>query len=119
MAASSAGKAYGRTSLLREREGFGNKMDALRLFAAHSCFIRMIARASVKIACRGQFRLPPGLGGLQRPWPLGSSGFQRLPSRRQVRPECPVVGIACRSSKAAAFVGSSPEFFQYHVTPLC
>jgi hypothetical protein len=115
---------------------------APRLSAAQLCFVRAIARpahigccrcapilkcrsrenprsrASIEIACRRQLGMPSGLGGLLRPGPLGSRGFQRLPAVDQTHPECLVLGIPRRSSKAAAFIGSSSEFFQNHVAPL-
>jgi hypothetical protein len=86
---------------------------------AHLSRVHPRSRASIEIACRRQLRVPSGLGRLLRAGPLGGGGFQRLPSLDQTHPECPVVGIACRSGKAAAFIGSSPEFFQNHVAPLC
>jgi hypothetical protein len=76
--------------------------------AARLSQARLQARRSIEIACCRQFWMPPGLRPLW-PWPFGSLGFQCLPALDQAHPKGLVVGIACRSSETAAFIGSSPE----------
>jgi hypothetical protein len=70
---------------------------------------RLLARASVEIACRRQLSVPSGLG-LFSPRPFSGLAFQGLPALDQPHPECPVAGISRCSSKAAAFIGTPPEF---------
>jgi hypothetical protein len=76
---------------------------------------RMLARASVQVA--RQLRVAAGRLGLWPPRPLGGLGFQDLPPLGETHPECPVTGIACCRSKAAAFFSTPPEFFYNHVAP--
>jgi hypothetical protein len=76
---------------------------------------RTLARASIEIA--RQLRVTPGRLGLCSARPLSGLIFQDLPSLGQTHPECPVTGIACCRSKAAAFFSTPSEFFYNHVAP--
>jgi hypothetical protein len=42
--------------------------------------------------------------------PFSGLGFQCLPALNETQPEGPVGGVARRSGKAAAFIGTPPEF---------
>jgi hypothetical protein len=53
--------------------------------------------------------MPSGLR-LFAPGPFSGLGFQGLPALDKTQPEGPVAGIARCSSKAAAFIGTPPEF---------
>jgi hypothetical protein len=68
------------------------------------CF--RVSRASVG---RRQLRMPSGLR-LFAPGPFSRLGFQGLPAIGESQPEGPVARIARRSGKAAAFIGTPPEF---------
>jgi len=87
------------------------------LIASSSSPMSLFERASVELACRGQFGLPSGPGPI-RPRPRGVLALQRLPSLNQSQPECPVTRAARSSGKATAFIGAPPKLLYTHVTAL-
>src|SRR5262245_18301461 len=80
---------------------------------------RLLARASIEIACHGQFRflsewrarptLPWRASGRGKSGQHGALTFERMPPLNQSQPKSPVSGITRRSSKATAFIGAPPE----------